>query len=590
VIAELKSQTGVKQGDPFAALGFSITIQPELQEAAELAKGGEVVAVLDDITVAGPTAAVQAACQYLDMALPPLGLQSNLPKRQILVSPDLPADSGMHALAAARGIALSHGAIEHLGGVIGIGAPRIEAARQEVAKARARFTKFGEALTHPAMSRQVGLHLLRMCGVPRFHYLARVLPPSAVRDLFAAVDADVQGLLRQMLEIHDVLPGVASYQNFLPIRDGGLGLRSMTVVSDAGYYAAAAEAAASIAKALQHVAAPRPAAAEEPVEPVQLPPGVLAELSLAHQRLVDNGVPADGDILPALAADTLQVYSELGSSKLQRLFVKTIEKRLSSAMAEAMREDRQATARINSSRGNLSSTLLTALPSLPAHRLNDADMQFAVRLRLGLQLKDQLQGRCVCGVDIGGADRAHFLSCHAKGIWGMAVKRHHCLRDAFHAFCVEAGLLAEIEPPLAGCQQRPDLYVRLPNGEECYMDFAVVHPTAPSHLISTEPLAATRKAESRKDKKYLQLARASGATFTPFVVETLGAFGSRALAFVQKLAHQIAEARQVDDQQELYRSLHARLAALVAMQVHRGNSSMIRAGLQRATLGRPVRV
>ena len=73
------------------------------------------------------------------------------------------------------------------------------------------------------------------------------------------------------------------------------------------------------------------------------------------------------------------------------------------------------------------------------------------------------------------------------------------------------------------------------------VDVEVTHPCSPSYH-SPDALAAACKAEKRKVSDYKAFAARHGATFSPFVMESYGAFGKAATHVLKALRLQAASA------------------------------------------------
>ena len=74
--------------------------------------------------------------------------------------------------------------------------------------------------------------------------------------------------------------------------------------------------------------------------------------------------------------------------------------------------------------------------------------------------------------------------------------------------------------------------------ELIYVDVSVVHTTCASYFCDSavSSLAAARRAETRKNRQYLDRAQRDHATFVPFILETYGGFGRSARNLVNKIA------------------------------------------------------
>ena len=102
-----------------------------------------------------------------------------------------------------------------------------------------------DALTADRLTRQEAFLLLRSSFVHKFNHLSRCAAPHVGLPAAGRFDDMVQQALCRIGELgqHDVLPAPAVCQSSLPLRYGGLGLRSSVGVAHAAYTAGAVAAA-----------------------------------------------------------------------------------------------------------------------------------------------------------------------------------------------------------------------------------------------------------------------------------------------------------------------------------------------------------
>ena len=101
-----------------------------------------------------------------------------------------------------------------------------------------------------------------------------------------------------------------------------------------------------------------------------------------------------------------------------------------------------------------------------------------------------------------------------------------------------------LQRPAAAAQGSivPDLYVTFP-AKQFMLDVSVVYPAcATYHKGAAEaPLYAAQKREDTEITKYGTLASHNRYKFVPFVMESTGALGKRAAAFLKDLAQYARE-------------------------------------------------
>jgi hypothetical protein len=128
-------------------------------------------------------------------------------------------------------------------------------------------------------------------------------------------------------------------------------------------------------------------------------------------------------------------------------------------------------------------------------------------------------------------------------------------------------------------QTRPDLLVTLGH-RRFLVDVTVRNPAAPSHSQAGQStLLVASQAERQKRAKYIELARARGAEFVPFVLETFGAVGKQAQDFMRKIASYASVMHAP------WTSFEVRVGLISAVQIalQMGNAHVLELGYQRAT-------
>ena len=128
----------------------------------------------------------------------------------------------------------------------------------------------------------------------------------------------------------------------------------------------------------------------------------------------------------------------------------------------------------------------------------------------------------------------HALCCTSLGIY----TRHNALRNEVAAICTEMGLQAEIEVRLPGTYDRPaDVLIHgLGECASTAVDFSVVHPLQLSaNLAEVQAGKLAKRVEQRKIHQQAGACRSAGWEFSPFVIETLGAWGGHAQHLVQQI-------------------------------------------------------
>lgn len=170
-------------------------------------------------------------------------------------------------------------------------------------------------------------------------------------------------------------------------------------------------------------------------------------------------------------------------------------------------------------------------------RLDDEAIRVAVCLRLGANLCEPHQCPCGAFVDASGS---HGLSCK-QGSGKTA--RHSALNDIIWRSLNKAGVPAVKEP--SGLSRtdgkRPDGLSLIPwqCGKSVVWDVTVINTLAHSYISTTAstPGAAAEIAIKRKETKYIDLL--SSYIFVPIAFETLGSIGSQSVCFLKDLGRRL---------------------------------------------------
>ena len=131
---------------------------------------------------------------------------------------------------------------------------------------------------------------------------------------------------------------------------------------------------------------------------------------------------------------------------------------------------------------------------------------------------------------------------------GRLVHRHNAVRDRLFNLARAGGLAPRREEPhlLDGSEDRP-ADILLPawaGGRDLCVDVAVVSPFAANATSSSE--SATTRAERRKMERYTDACAQRGLLFQPFVMDTLGAYGSQSHTVLRRIAAAIADVERSD--------------------------------------------
>ena len=487
------SAEGVQQGDPLGPLLFSLTIN----EALSSIQCNFVAGYLDDITMGGPVAQVAEEISKFEISTKELGLQLNYGKCEIVGLSS--ATTRMWRDTSFQFAAINSSQATLLGAPIGRGGIDVAITSQcttlQLAARRLSFLSSHEAI-----------YLLKhSIAIPRLQYLLRTAPCFLSPELHA-YDQILSNTI--MAITNTSLDSIALSQASLPVRWGGIGIRSACALAPSAFISSLRSSEVQISLLLPH----RPSPYHDS----------LAEDAISNWR--DLG----GTSLPS-GADALK----------QRCWDDEICSSVATSLASTAGANPVTKARLLACRGQGSGSWLHALPSANLGlRLNNDETRIAVGLRLGVPLV--LEHSCVCGSKVE-SDGHHGLACRKSS--GRHL-RHSLANDVIARALRSAKTPTILEPTgmLRGDGKRPDGVTMIPwsKGKALVWDFTCPDTLAPSHVRQTSLAAgsAAIAAESKKRTKYAELSVAN--SFVPFAIETLGVWGNDAYALSSEIGSRIA--------------------------------------------------
>jgi len=230
------SAEGVKQGDCLGSLLFAISMHSMYQKCTVGCGNVRCVAIADDLNLVGQAPAVFKAFDRFEKKLQGTGLILQKAKCALLwPRPTLP--ESVRAEANKRGLVCRVGTMEALGGLVGCGDDAFNLWLQDYIDG---FQPYFDMLLHPELPVQVMMLLLRLSAIPKIGYLTRVTPPRLLEAHAKRFDNMVLNTFLQKCALPNPLSNVAKYTISLPVRLGGLGLRSAATISIPAYYCSVA--------------------------------------------------------------------------------------------------------------------------------------------------------------------------------------------------------------------------------------------------------------------------------------------------------------------------------------------------------------
>ena len=564
------SAEGVKQGDCLGSLLFAVSMQP-LYRRCILGSGDvRCIAVADDLNLVGQASAVFKAFDRFEKDLSEgSGLALQKPKCAILW-PRANLPEKVRADATKRGLSCRVGTMETLGGLVGQGD---DAYNQWLAGYINSFKEYFDMLLHPELPIQVAMLLLRLSAVPRIGFLTSVIPPRLLDAHARRFDELVFSTFIKKCGLPSNLPNAAKYVTTLPVRLGGLGLRSAAAIAIPAYYCSFTLAVRDIIDGVIPVEK-----RQELLLPGNSQAPFVTELYRCWKVLSDEGVTTGPKgLLPPTPEGLWNVGAgNVDTSKQGDIvaFLTTSDVASYLRAPTTILRDRQ---RLISASATNASAWLTAIPSTPELAMSDTDYSLAVRHRLGLPCADGLPVKCACDVVLT-SDLSHFHSCRLQKRTAITARHDFIVRTLAKLFR-QVGAVVHVEPRIYGSERlRPDLDITFPD-QSLMVDVAVTHPAAPSRN-STNPLAAAGVAEQAKFAKYQELASKRAATFLPFVLESYGAIGRHSQQVLKIL--QVAAANSAAALPSGAGSFRDHAVRCLSMALQKGNALVARRGATEA--------
>jgi hypothetical protein len=584
--AVMESQTGVRQGDPLAALLFSVAMHGVYEVVAGTVSGG-CLAFVDDNHAVGTLEECWAAWTTVQEVLQPLGLGVNAAKCELTCfhQDGLNNAGDRAALAAfhAAGMRVNNEAVSILGCVV---------ARNDQAISNALLTDPKHSDVHAAAFRRLPLlkrqsamlALQRLDGVVLTNRL-RAMPPSATAGHAAMYDAQVVAAARRLTGVTVAAGAAYDEQLCSPLAHGGFGLASAVRLAPAAYLAgvestlrcspvfaamwaepdtavpllSAGRLCASIDDSLHRIAATQ------------------TTLSARCEPAMVNNVSRLG--LPDSAATFVQHFRcalpcPIQHSITHRITTLSFIARVCEARKEG-KEGVATVARLLALKEPASSLWLQVLPTHPGLTMTDAKWLWAARLRLGMPAP-VVSSQCdACKApNIYTTDSWHALTCVSRS-GALITRRHNSVLDVVAKYCKLIDVAVTINP--AGesdvDERRADIEVYLPD-RTIVGDVTVSHPSTKTwrNKVAKSGVHVVGDArEAAKTSKYQAMAAQHDKQFHAIVLYTYGGLHSSAKTFLAAICDALDPALCLLSYAEFKAELHAH----IAIAVQRGNAAIM---------------
>jgi len=512
------SEEGTQQGDPLGPLEFCMAIHPLLESLITPLNVG----YMDDLTLAGPIDDVEHDISLIEKLAPMYGLQLNRAKCEASVRSSDEVNKNQ-AFVGFQKVAVEDLTL--------LGAPLLpgRAVNESIQKKIKDLEKIIARLEtlHPHDS----FTLLRCSlSIPKLLYTLRTSACFLNEGLLRDFDEVLRSGLCSLLNIH--ISDDQWIQASLPVRSGGLGIRSAVMLATPAFLASAAGT-----RSLQD--------------------------QLLHDVDVTSTDPLVEDAVSSWSSRSNAPPPIEQKAHIQREWDSTLISHALQDLTERA-NDSAVKARLLAVQSPHSGDWLHALPITAAGlRMSGEVLRIAAGIRLGTALCEK--HTCKCGVTVEPSGH-HGFSC-IKGAGRQ--QRHGMLNDVIWRAFTRAKISAIKEP--SGLSRsdgkRPDGVTIIPwsRGRCLAWDVTVPDTFAASyqHLTSENAGAAAERAAHNKECKYDAISQSHH--FVPVAVETAGSWHSESLDFVRELGGKISAA--TGDQRE---TSHLLQRLSVALQT--GNS------------------
>ena len=520
----IQSAEGVQQGDPLGPLLFCLCVH----HMSTLLRSELSFFYLDDSTLGGSVVDLSHDLDIVERFGAAMGLQLNAGKSEVICSCPATITSILSSLPGVKVVSPNEATL--LGSSIGDTSSITDILRSKTTMLR----RMGDRLQHLSAHDAI-LLLKHSFALPKLLYNLRT-SPCFLSPALQEYDSLLKSIVSGITNIHFGEDSPTWLQATLPVKMGGLGIRSAVQLAPSAFLASAAASSALV----HHI----------------VPPVLHGSPIPNWEDAMDHWSEGHSEAPPErLVQHRQKIWDTIKISVSANLLLETAP-------------DPRARARLLASRVKESGVWLNVLPiSSLGLRMDDSTIRVAVGLRLGAPLCRP--HKCHhCGVEVD-CLATHGLSCR----WSEGRHhRHAAINNIVHRSLTSAKIPARLEPSglYRSDGKRPDGISLVPWRREKLLVWDATCPDtfAPSYSASatSEAGAVATQAEERKEAKYVHLN--SVHTFTPVAIETSGVFGPKTMRFVRELGQRLervtGEARSTNY-----------LVQRLSVAVQRGNSASV---------------
>jgi hypothetical protein len=581
----IESRTGVRQGDPLAALLFSLAMHPVYDKLAKVASAG-CYAYVDDGHFVGTLDECWKVWQMLPSQLTPLGLSVNATKCELTCfhMDQVHDELDWAALDRFRisPLKINDRTLKLLGCVVGVD----DASVADELSNNSSFCVDQVAAFRriPRMNKKTGMLALQRLTGTVITNRVRAMAPAATLQHAQTYDAAVLKTAHSIVGITADDGSKYDEQLQASLSMGGFGLTSAVSIAPAAHIAGS-----------ENTLRYSPAFADIWSGTRELPPAcnMFAAINDSLQRIAmmessfaarSSGTPAlnttivSPSILPASAATFVSHFKAAPACLVQSCITHRISTLLFIArVSEAVqggRSKQEQLSRLHALRVAESSLWLRTLPTGPGLTLTDVKWQWAARLRLGMEVPTVYTECTGCKIPDAYLNYSwHSIAC--LPLSGRAITdRHNLILDIISRFCRLLQVNVRCEPAgLSKNRTRPDLQVSLP---DCTLlgDVTVTHPSSKAWrkvAAKRSVEAVGDKSDARKEDKYAAMAKGIDMEFASIVLYTYGGFHRSAISFINKLAESLDTATCLLSRAEFKQELMKH----IAIAVQRGTADVM---------------
>ena len=519
----LFSKEGVQQGDPLGPFLFSLSINNLISSC----KSDYNMWYLDDGTLGGKADVVFSDFQKILSAENSLGLKVNPAKCELI---SLNSIIDVNVLKMFEGIAPEIKSVKH-GNMTLLGAPVMPSAVDMALESKlCALSRLLEQLDQ--VDAHDALFLLRNCfAIPKLTYVLRT-SACFQSPLLKSYDSKIRCALEKVLNIQ--LSGLSWEQCTLPVRFGGLGIRSAEDIVLPAFLSSIYACAASMPD-IFHITS----------SGIQDPCFSLAFLSWSEKSNI--------------------LFSPQHPQKQKSWDIPLCQLKLNHLL-EASNTILDKSRLLAVSAPHASHWLnAIPIPSLGL-KMDNRSLRIACGLRLGSPLCQPHE--CICGTQVESTG-VHGLSCRkSAGRFSRHFHVNNLIRKALESAHVPTILEPQGVSRTDG--KRPDGMTIFPwrMGKCMVWDFTCSDTFAPSHLeVSSNHFGkVAERAEQAKLTKYEQLER--DFEIVPICVETMGPWGPSGLKFVCEVGRRISE-ESGEPRSTVF------LMQAIGMAIQRGNAASV---------------